>query len=283
MKPTDVLPPHSHIRTSEEVAAAALHATREWLPTVDLDDPTEVVEFRAKVIDILHSARTDGLGTAATMDLQEIARRCERWLATAIRRAQGQGRVRGPGTRDPKLMSTEDYVRVRIPSTLSPYYVWFGLSDSAFEDLLLQGRANGTLAQIPLIAIVRNLNGGASPRTIQHRRRIAELADQQMSTRQIARAMGMDVDIVSRIANQSGIEIPADQVIGKKSRRIDPYQVVSEGVIALEGIALGLGLLESGDYDNLNQLDVAEWLASLGKTLPTITALRKELNRVYQD
>lgn len=278
--PTDVLPPHSHIPTSEEVAAAALHVTKEWLPTVDLDDPTEVVEFRAKVIDILFYARSDGLGTAAILDLQEIARRCERWVAISIRRAQEQGRVRGPGKRDPTLRTSEDYAGVRIPSTLSPYYRWLTLSDNNFEDLLLQGRANGTLAQIPLMAIARTFTG-VSDKTERRRQRIIAFAEQQMTTRQIARAMGMTMDGLSRIIAAAGIEIPADEISGRRTRRIDPRRVVSEGIIALEGVAMGLGLIESDDYDSLDPTEVDNWLAALSKTLPAINALRKELNRVH--
>lgn len=276
--PTDVLPSHSHIRTSEEVAAAALHATKEWLPTVDLGDPTEVVEFRSRVIDILFYARTDGLGTDAILDIQEIARRCERWIATAIRHGQKKGRIRAPGNRDSSLISTEHFAGVRIPSTLSPYYVWLGLSEEAFENLLLQGRSNGTLAQMPLMRIARGLLG-VSERADRNRQRIVTLAERQMTTRQIARAMRMSTEGVSRIIAAAGIEIPADQVTGKNTRHIDPERIVRETVAALEGMAIGLRMLDRVDFEELDTNEVEQWLQSLDKSLPTIASLKKELRR----
>ena len=85
----------------------------------------------------------------------------------------------------------------------------------------------------------------------------------------------MRPDEVTRIANLSGITLPE----GSKGRHIDPERIVRETVTALEGMAIGLRMLERPDFAELDAEDVEQWLESLEKSLPMLTKLKRELTR----
>ena len=102
------------------------------------------------------------------LDLQEIARRCERWIAAAIRRGQQQGRVsrRGGYRSNGGAMSPEGLAKQRIATSLSAYYALYdNLSAEQFEAVIALCRGQRTLAQVPMMDAVHNLSryppGGA--------------------------------------------------------------------------------------------------------------------------
>lgn len=264
-------------------AASALSRVRAWLKVADLEQPEPVVDFRAEVVEIAKRSKSLYLGPETLLDLQEIARRCERWIAEAIKLGQRQHRIRDRGhRRGGTTVSPESVAKQSGSGSLSAYYAIFdNIAEAAFEEAVAISRRQGTLAQAPLQAVIADLHGPV-PRALANRRaRIASLAAANHTSRQISQILGLRMDLVNRIADQAGICIIADAAVTKKSHRIDPRRVVGETINTLEGLAMGLGLIHPEDYDDLDPLDVADWIGALNKVLPTITAMKKELLRVY--
>lgn len=109
---------------------------------------------------------------------------------------------------------------------------------------------------------------------------IRELAARNYTSRQIADALGFSrPEWVGKLAREHEIEIPADAVVGQRSRRINPERVISETVAALEGVCSGIALLEPDQYATLDPESAARWSSSLADSIKSLTKLRKELDR----
>ena len=266
------------------LAGVTLTQVKTWLKVADLEQPEPVVDFRAVVVEITKQAKSLYLGPETLLDLQEIARRCERWIAAAIKLGQRQRRIRDKGhRRGGTTVSPEMVAKQGVSGSLSAYYALFdNLPESSFEEVVAVSRRRGTLAQAPLMAVIADLHGRVPPTLANRRAKIASLAAQNYTSRQIGEVLHLRMDLVNRIADQAGIRILADAAVAKKSHRINPERVVRETVNILEGLAMGLTLIHSEDYDDLDPIDVADWIGALNKVLPTITAMRKELTRVYE-
>lgn len=265
-----------------KLAAATLATVKTWLKLADLEQPEPVVDCRAEVIEIAKRARSLYLSPDTLLDLQEIARRCERWIAEAIKLGQRQRRIRDRGhRRGGTTTSPESVAKQHASGSLSAYYALFDdVSPECFEQALEIARRQGSLASAPLTAVIGDINGVIRPTIARRRAKIAELAVQNHTTRQIATITHLRPDIVSRIATQAGIRIPADSAVTNRSLKIKPERVVRETIITLEGLIMGLRLVNSEDYEDFDPDDVADWIETLNRVIPTINAMRKELTRV---
>lgn len=107
-------------------------------------------------------------------------------------------------------------------------------------------------------------------------REIVRLADEGHSSTQIARRVGLSAETVRAKARQYGFEITADRVIGR-ARLINPDRVVSETVYALDGLAMGVKLIDLADLD---PAQVAEWATSMSASLSVLTRLAKQLKEM---
>jgi len=104
------------------------------------------------------------------------------------------------------------------------------------------------------------------------------MAGQGYSSRQMSERLGMRDDVIRRIAREMGIEITADQfVVG--TRRHDSNRIVRETVQALEGLAMGVGLINPGDID---PAQAGEWAASLTESIKVLSRLTKTMRKAAQ-
>jgi DNA-binding CsgD family transcriptional regulator len=104
---------------------------------------------------------------------------------------------------------------------------------------------------------------------------IAALALAGHTSRQIAEQLGVDAVYVRALAREEGITL-ADAAIGK-TRRPDANRIVNETVTALEGLTLGLQLVEVTQLDR-DQVDA--WATSLSNSLRSLNRLAKQLKEM---
>jgi ParB family chromosome partitioning protein len=106
--------------------------------------------------------------------------------------------------------------------------------------------------------------------------RMRELANSGHTSEQIAKTLGYSSAATLRVAaKKQGITIPADEALGVRTRKsIDSNRVVRETAIALDGLAMGVQLV------NINDLDPAEidgWASSITTSIRTLNRLVRQL------
>lgn len=114
----------------------------------------------------------------------------------------------------------------------------------------------------------------------QRRDLIRRLADRGHSSEQIGGRLGILDQTVRRIAREQGITIRADEALGQRQRKIDSNRIVRETVAMLEGLDMGLQLV---NYAELDPAEIESWVTSLGDSIRVLTGLKKQLtNRMKE-
>lgn len=105
-----------------------------------------------------------------------------------------------------------------------------------------------------------------------------QMAAEGYTSRQIAAEIGISVEHMSAYRRRHDFEVPADAVIGR-SRRVDSNRVVNESVQSLEGIVLGLALV---DFDDLDPAQIDDWATSLTTSLRTLSKFSRRIKEMTQ-
>lgn len=105
-----------------------------------------------------------------------------------------------------------------------------------------------------------------------------EMAAEGYTSRQIADALGYTSGWFSRFRKDHEIDVPADAVIGR-SRRPDSNRIVTESVQTLEGLVMGLDLV---DFDDLDLAQIDDWATSLNDSLRTLNKFSKRIKEMTQ-
>lgn len=104
---------------------------------------------------------------------------------------------------------------------------------------------------------------------------IRSLAAAGHTSAQIATQLGAGPDHVRNIAREHDIKLP-DAVIGRV-RKLDPVRISRETVSALEGLAMGVSLLDPEDFQSLSVADREEWATSLKTSMRSLNRFMKEM------
>lgn len=123
--------------------------------------------------------------------------------------------------------------------------------------------------------------GDSSQRAVAQRRDlIRRLAGKGWSSQQIGQHLDILDLTVRRIARNEGIAIPADDAMGRGTRKsIDSNRIVRETVSMLEGLDMGLDLIR---FEDLDPGEIENWTASLSKSIGVLTRLNKRLKGMVQ-
>jgi ParB-like chromosome segregation protein Spo0J len=109
--------------------------------------------------------------------------------------------------------------------------------------------------------------------------RLAEYEDlcrSGYSSRQIAERWGIDINGFWAFRKRHGLaQPPADEQIGR-TRTHDTNRIVSETVASLEGICIGIQLV---NFDDLAGDDLDYWVSSLTDSIRSLTTLRNNLKK----
>ena len=118
-------------------------------------------------------------------------------------------------------------------------------------------------------------HGDTTPAAVKWRReRIVAMAEQSMTSRQIAAALEINPSQVTHLAKKYGIDITADKVV-RSSRRHNSDRIVGDIANTLEGCAMSVGLAQVADLD---PTQVAAWAGSIRSSIKTINRFLKEIN-----
>lgn len=284
-----------------EFVIQACERAKVWLrEALEHGDIGQIAEVKSQAEAIRVYTMQKQLGKDAELSAAEVVRRAERGIGVAIRRGQEAGEIRGPhqGRRVNQHGGTE---LIRSPtefastgelsgsgSTAGIYGMTDEVSDSDFEESVTEARAEGNLSRAN---VVRKIRAGRAPRRaaaaewipepgdnhgdapVQRRRLIRAWAEQGYSSRQMSAQLGMRDDAIRRIAREMEIRIAADEVIGG-TRAHDSNRIVRETVHALEGLAMGVELVEP---DDLDRGQVQDWAASLTQSVRALNRLIKTM------
>lgn len=100
------------------------------------------------------------------------------------------------------------------------------------------------------------------------------MAAEGYTSRQIADSIGVGMEGMADFRKRHGLEKPAaDAVIGK-SRLHDSNRIMSETVASLEGLRIGIDLI---NFDDIETADLDYWVSSLSDSIKALQSLRKTL------
>lgn len=290
------------VDTSNALAVSDyLDKAKQWLATaVEMTGPAEIAMARAEIATAAEAAKRLNLSKDIREDATEMVRRAEYALSRAIRKGQEEGTVR---TRGQRGTIREGYERTRFgnvehvqadqansannlpgPSDIAPDYSSNGgelrelglVEPHEFDEALSEAKAEGNLSRAN---VVRKVRKQAGPTTRDQRADlIEELAAQGYSSRQMPSKVGVSEETVRQIARDFDIEIPADKSINR-TRRMDSTRIVTQTATALEGLAMGVELI---DFASLNLAEVGQWTDSLSDSLRALNRFHKQLKETIQ-
>lgn len=274
-----------------------LEQAKSWLATcVEMTGPAEIAAAKAQIVTAETYARELRLSKDIQMDAQEMVRRAEYALGKSIRKGQAEGEIRVRGDRD--TVANQHGLAVHVDNTnsgkASPYAFAsqteldgngagiYALADSAepeqFDAALTEAKAEGNLSRANVVRKIKGQSSGAITRDMRADM-ITNLANQGYSSRQMPNKVGVSEETVRQIARDFGIDIPADKAIGG-TRRINSTDIVANTVTALEGLVMGVELI---DYDDLDSREAGQWADSLTYSLRALNRFAKQIKETAHD
>lgn len=285
-------------REQQELAVTMmLDQAKQWLDrAMESTNPArEVSEFKAFVATVAEASKQKKLSEDIQLDATEMVRRAERALGVAIRKGQDAGEIAGrrdnPGPqrdyerngqtirvdqiREPKKVSPTEFF-TNAQQANETYAMTDDVTDEQFEALLTEAKEEGNLSRAN---IVRKASAVASTWREQHEAKwakVAELAEQRLTSAQIAKRVGMSERGMRDAAKDRGITFPADEYV-RNTRRINGIDVMERTVSSLEVNQTSLELV---DFDDITPEQAAEWLQRLTEPLRAINRMKTRLKEI---
>lgn len=278
---------------SREVAVTRmLGEARSWLAhAVEATDARNVADFKAFVATIAESTKQLNMSKGIQLDALEMVRRAQRGVDIAISRGQEAGEIatKSSSAQERRIREKEETADSSffLPKATDfvPDSELYGnhagirglgdVSDEVFDAAIEEAKAEANLSQANVVRKTRRLAGADRGSRKEKAERITELAVLGNGAEQIGAEIRIRAATVREIAREYQIDIPADKVTGN-ARRIDSNRVVEETVIALEGQAMSVALINFAELDPERR---PQWSRSLRKSLNTIRKLQKELDQ----
>jgi hypothetical protein len=226
-----------------EVAVTHMLAeARSWLAhAVETTGPQRIAEFKAWVATVAETTRQLQLSKEIQLDALEMVRRAERGVGLAIRKGQADGQIRKPTD---NLRQSE--VAVGNFGVASP-------TDFATKHELT------------------NTHGGIYDITDDVTDEQFDAAIEQAKAEEnLSRA-----NVIRKARNQDRPTGDRHELL-RGTRRPDANRIVEQTVISLEGLCIGLQLL---DHARLDPEKIPAWSSSLKQSLRSFNQLLKELNQ----
>ena len=218
-------------------------------------------------------------------DVLEAKIRTERAYAQAVRKGQMQGWI---GSRKRGNALSEEIIRPGSLFTsqgeMTDLYQLADYGDDAdFEAALRDARyEDDNLTRRNVFSRLRQRVEGQT--TIKNPRKaradkIAELAKDGLSSRQMAKQLGIRDDTVRQLAREYGVEIPADRST-VRTKAIDPNKIVRETIDTLSALPTGIEYI---DWDELDLTQVKEWSEALDATFKALSRFRRRIKELAND
>jgi hypothetical protein len=298
---TDVALLDSLPKEQQELAVTMmLDQAKQWLErAMESTNPVrDIADFRAFVATVAEASKQKKLSEDIQLDATEMVRRAERALGVAIRKGQEAGEISTRAT--PR--SQPGYVRVRngveesvqahdLDPTLrlpSPgeffsnsqerneiYAMTDDVTDEQYEAVLAEAKEEGSVARAAIVKKIKNLPTHSEKQTAKWQT-VRDLAEDRLSSAQIAKRVGMTEEGLRSGARREGITFPADEVLGKR-KRINGLEVMERIIASLEGDESVLGLVE---FEDITPEQADEWLQRLVSPLRAINRMKNRLKEI---
>lgn len=288
------------VEARELAVIQMLSEARSWLShAVEASEPQSIANFKAQMATVAEATKQLGLSKEIQMDAQEMVRRAERGVGLAIRKGQVEGTVATRHEMKSRATAVREVNQGRLdqqvlnplmakpkPTDLAPsadltgngagiYAMTDGVSDERFDEALSEAKSEENLSRAN---VVRKVRGQASPLSGEKRLdRIAELANKGWTSDAIGRDIGHGEPYIRRLARKNDIPIPGDVALGNSRRKVDHDRIAQETVNALEGLVLGLQLL---NLDEVDRRHMTAWATSLSKSLPTLNRFHNQIKEI---
>lgn len=287
---------HMDPAVREAAVTQYLERARDQLTlAVNLSGPEAVAAIKAEIATAAEATRQLGLSKEIQSDAREMVRRAEYALGKAIRAGQERGEIRKRGetvgsydrwngetrpTGNSTKAAPTDYASDSELSGVENNGI-YAMADNAspaeFEAALSDARHEGNLSRANVVRKIHGVkNDGLTP--VEKLLKVRELAPTGRTSGQIAQEVGCTEEYVREIARRNNIEITADKVVGKR-RRVDSNRIVQETVSALEGLAIGIKLVNFGDVDSTQAND---WAISLSDSIRALNRFAKQIKEMTQ-
>lgn len=288
----------------------ACERAKAWLAEVlEHGDIEQIAEMKSQAEAIRIYAMSRQLGRDAQLSATEIVRRAERGIGVAIRRGQENqeitrrgehagnqytGKVHPADSSKPSPLAYGSKGEMYGSADSKPGILSLADEGSAedFEEALDAARAEQNLTRANVVRKMRGRQPARPPAAewvpdpddrsseaaTRRRRLIRGWAAQGYSSRQMEELLGTFGGTIRRIARETGIEIPADSLIGR-TRLHDSNHIVQETVHALAGAAMGVELVDPAELDPAR---IKDWTASLTDSIRVLNRLIKTMKETIQ-
>lgn len=229
----------------------ACERAKTWLAqALEHGEIDQIVEFKSQAEAIRVYTVQKQLGKDAELSAAEIVRRAERGIGVAIRRGQEAGTImkRGDNIHTHKEdVVTNDILRPRPVVDVCTRAELYGSGESpGIYDLADNGTDDD----------------------------FEQAVEEAKAEKNLSRA-----NVVRKIKGEAPKPNGRHELLRKK-RHLDPNRIVNETTVALEGLALGVGLVEVADLDPQR---VYGWATSLSDSLRSLNRLAKQLKEMTRD
>lgn len=268
--------------TREVAVTNMLAEARSWLAhAVEATSPRTIANFKAEMATVAEATRQLGLSKEIQLDAQEMVRRAERGVGTAIRKGQDAGeitdlsdtgragkfRIREANS---KRQASEFFSNGEVRTQT---YAMAAASDEEFEDAIAEAKTEGNLSRTNVVRKVKTSNTTAE--RLARVDVIRDLAAQGYSSRQMPAKVGVSEAHIRTLAREFGVDIHADKVVSH-TRRLDHTHMVESAITSVENTVDALKYI---DFDEVDWAEAGEWVASLTNSL---TELRRFLNKIKE-
>lgn len=288
------------VDTSSEVAVTSyLTHARDWLAqAVETTGPENIAAAKAEIATAAEATKQLGLSKEIQLDAQEMVRRAEYALGKSIRKGQAEGTIakRGDIGGTPPNAGSRGHLHKEFshatdfasntelhgnPTKGAPGILAVAdLESEDFEEALSEAKSEGNLSRAN---VVRKVKGQPADSVRKSRAEKAdlleELAAQGYSSRQMCKALDYARDDqVRELAREYGITIPADKQVGR-SRRINSTDVVVNTATALEGLVMGVELV---DHTEVDPAVASQWVDSLTESMRVLNRFVRQIKETTQ-
>jgi hypothetical protein len=257
-----------------------------------------IVETKAQAAAIAAFAIQKQLGHDAELAALEVQRRAERGVALAVKRGQQEGYIKthadggprgdyeragkvvhvDPGSEATEMSSPNDFFAHSEEKVQA--YRLADATDEEFDSAIAKAKAEANLSRANVVRKVKGQTATPQKRAAadpQRLERIQTLASKGWTSAQIAREIGNSEDYVRQLARDNDVDIAADKIVGKGTRRIDSNQVAAEIVATLEGLALPMRLV---NFTDLDAAQATEWANSLTESIRALNRFAKQMKEL---
>jgi hypothetical protein len=258
---------------AEIMAATMLAAVQAWAPkALAAGDYRGAGELRRRLGPVAATIYRRKLSATATLDAQQAARIVDRVAGRTVRDGQAAGEI---------YVRSTSGKRNRIPvadivghNDRSGLYRLGEATEEEFQAAIASARASGSLAMETVVGHlgIKDL----TPRQQAQRDRIAEMAEQGFTSRQIAAELKIKPMRVSALSRRYGITIHGDSV-SRNTRNLDPIRIITETIPIIDGLAHGARQLADDDIARIDPAQAKDWARQLGQALGPVAALQRSL------